>query len=88
MTETACGEIAGGWRGSFGSGPPPAVAVAGHPDLALARAVADGVLSLAEAALIGSTRLEALTIADAAQARGQSVGADPSAASAMRPLSG
>jgi hypothetical protein len=49
--------------------------VAGHPDLVLARAVADGILSLAEAALIGSTRLEALTIADAARARGQSVGA-------------
>jgi DNA-directed RNA polymerase specialized sigma24 family protein len=71
--ETAGRERAGGWRGSFGSGPPPAVA--GHPDLVLARAVADGILSLAEAALIGSTRLEALTIADAAQARGQSVGA-------------
>ena len=64
-------ELAGGWRGSFGSGPPPAVA--GHPDLVLARAVRDGILSLAEAALIGSTRLEALSIADAAAARGQSV---------------
>ena len=49
--------------------------MAGHPDLVLARAVADGILSVAEAALIGSTRLEALTIADAARARGQSVGA-------------
>jgi len=66
-------EWVGGWRGSFGSGPPPAVA--GHPDLVLARAVADGILSVAEAALIGSTRLEALTIADAAWARGQSIGA-------------
>jgi hypothetical protein len=64
-------ESAGGWRGSFVSGPPPAVA--GHPDLVLARAVRDGILSLAEAALIGSTRLEALSIADAAAARGQSV---------------
>ena len=64
-------ELAGGWRGSFVSGPPPAVA--GHPDLVLARAVRDGILSLAEAALIGSTRLEALSIADAAAARGQSV---------------
>jgi DNA-directed RNA polymerase specialized sigma24 family protein len=71
--ETGGCERAGGWRGSFGSGPPPAVA--GHPDLVLARAVADGILSLAEAALIGSTRLEALTIADAAKARGQSIGA-------------
>ena len=71
--DTAGCERAGGWRGSFGSGPPPAVA--GHPDLVLARAVADGILSVAEAALIGSTRLEALTIADAARARGQSIGA-------------
>ena len=45
----------------------------GHPDLVLARVVRDGILSLAEAALIGSTRLEALTIADVAAARGQSL---------------
>jgi hypothetical protein len=70
-TESDHRELAGGWLGSFVSGPPPAVA--GHPDLVLARAVRDGILSLAEAALIGSTRLEALSIADAAAARGQSV---------------
>jgi hypothetical protein len=64
-------EAGGGWRGSFVSAPPPAVA--GHPDLVLARAVGDGILSLAEAALIGSTRLEALSIAEAAAARGQSL---------------
>jgi hypothetical protein len=36
----------------------------GHPDLVLARAVADGVLTQTEAALIGATRLEDMPIAD------------------------
>jgi hypothetical protein len=36
----------------------------GHPDLVLARAVADGVLTQIEADLIGSTRLEEVPIAD------------------------
>lgn len=36
----------------------------GHPDLVLARAVADGVLTRTEADLIGSTRLEDVPIAD------------------------
>ncbi|MDX8143312.1 hypothetical protein SK854_14380 [Lentzea sp. BCCO 10_0061] len=36
----------------------------GHPDLVLARAVADGVLSQTEAALIGATRLDEVPIAD------------------------
>ncbi|WP_275294614.1 hypothetical protein [Amycolatopsis sp. La24] len=42
----------------------------GHPDLVLARAVADGVLTRTEAALIGATRLERMPVADwAAQHR-------------------
>jgi hypothetical protein len=54
----------------FESAPPrPA---ARHPDLVLARAVADGVITHDEAALIGSTRLEHVRLADAATARGQS----------------
>ncbi|GAA1029250.1 MULTISPECIES: serine/threonine-protein kinase [Amycolatopsis] len=36
----------------------------GHPDLVLARAVADGVLTQTEAALIGATRLEQVPVAD------------------------
>ena len=36
----------------------------GHPDLVLARAVADGVLTQTEAALIGATRLEDVPVAD------------------------
>ena len=44
----------------------------GHPDLVLARAVDDGVITAAEAALIGSTRLEQVRLVDAARARGQS----------------
>lgn len=36
----------------------------GHPDLVLARAVADGVLTQTEAALIGATRLERMPVAD------------------------
>jgi hypothetical protein len=45
--------------------------VACHPDLVLARAVADHVITHDEAALIGSTRLEHVRLADAATARGQ-----------------
>ena len=45
---------------------------AGHPDLVLARAVTDGVLTTAEADLISSTRLGTVGLADAAAARGQS----------------
>ncbi|WP_345613135.1 sigma-70 family RNA polymerase sigma factor [Pseudonocardia adelaidensis] len=44
---------------------------AGHPDLVLARAVADQAITADEAALIGSTRLEHVRLADAAAARGQ-----------------
>ncbi|MEV6242489.1 hypothetical protein [Lentzea sp. NPDC051838] len=36
----------------------------GHPDLVLARAVGDGVLTQTEAALIGATRLDEVPIAD------------------------
>jgi len=39
-------------------------APSGHPDLVLARAVADGVLTRIEAALIGATRLEEVSVAD------------------------
>lgn len=43
-----------------GSAPPPPPA--GHPDLVLARAVAEGVLSRDEADLIGATRLEEIRL--------------------------
>ncbi|MDX8031691.1 hypothetical protein SK803_15810 [Lentzea sp. BCCO 10_0856] len=46
----------------FRSAPPHAPW--GHPDLVLARAVADGVLTQTEAALIGATRLENVSVAD------------------------
>lgn len=59
--------------GHWESAPPPTVG--GHPDLVLADAVADGVLSRAEAVLIGETRLEATTLAQAAARRGRTVGA-------------
>jgi hypothetical protein len=42
----------------------------GHPDLVLARAVAERVLTPTEAELIGSTRLEEISIRDWATARG------------------
>jgi hypothetical protein len=53
--------------------------VARHPDLVLARAVADRVISHDEATLIGSTRLEHVRLADAATARGQTYQAANSA---------
>jgi hypothetical protein len=40
----------------------------GHPDLVLARAVADGAISQLDADLIGATRLEDVTVADWAAA--------------------
>ncbi|MCP3800728.1 hypothetical protein NLX83_15780 [Allokutzneria sp. A3M-2-11 16] len=40
----------------------------GHPDVVLARAVRDGVVTEDEAALIGATRLEAVSVADWARA--------------------
>ncbi len=42
----------------------------GHPDLVLARAIADGVVSADEADLIGATRLDRLDMAAAARLRG------------------
>lgn len=42
----------------------------GHPDLVLARAVADGVLTPAEAELIGATRLDEVGLAAWAEAKG------------------
>jgi hypothetical protein len=53
--------------GSAAPAPP-----SGHPDFVLARAVADGVLDATEAELIGATRLEGLSLATAAAARGVS----------------
>ena len=47
---------------SFRSTPPHAPS--GHPDLVLARAVADGILTPTEATLIGATRLEEVSVAD------------------------
>ncbi|HVQ89545.1 MAG TPA: hypothetical protein VMU51_00795, partial [Mycobacteriales bacterium] len=44
----------------YGSVPPPPPA--GHPDLVLAKAVTDGVLSRLEADLIGATRLEEIRL--------------------------
>jgi hypothetical protein len=58
-----------------GDGAVPGHVPGGHPDLVLARAVADGALTQADAALIGTTRLEAVTLIDAATARGQSYAA-------------
>lgn len=52
-----------------GSTPPPAPS--GHPDFVLARAVAAGVITTAEADLIGATRLEDVPIADYAQRHGK-----------------
>ncbi len=52
---------------AFTSTPP--VMPSGHPDLVLARAVADGVLTVGEAELIGATRLEDLSLAEAAVRR-------------------
>jgi hypothetical protein len=44
----------------------------GHPDFVLARAVAEGAITAAEAELIGSTRLEGVALAEAAVERGLS----------------
>jgi hypothetical protein len=44
---------------------------AGHPDIVLARAVAAGVITAAEAELIGATRLEAVSVSDYAQRLGK-----------------
>lgn len=59
--------------GGYSSTPPPPPF--GHPDLVLLRAVADGVLTAEEAELIGSTRLERRSLAEAAAARGSNAGA-------------
>lgn len=47
--------------------PIPAGTVAGHPDMVLARAVTAGVITAAEAELIGATRLEDVPIAGYAE---------------------
>jgi hypothetical protein len=44
----------------------------GHPDFVLARAVAEGAITADEAELIGSTRLEGVSLAQAAELRGAS----------------
>lgn len=76
----ATAEGDGGERGSgsapagrWESTPPPTEG--GHPDFVLAAAVADGVLTRAEAVLIGETRLESTTLTQAAARRGRTVGA-------------
>lgn len=51
------------------SAPPPHLA--GHPDIVLARAVKAGVITGAEAELIGATRLEERTIAEYADRTGE-----------------
>ncbi|WP_219416941.1 hypothetical protein [Pseudonocardia nigra] len=53
---------------AFHSAAPPAPA--GHPDLVMARAVTAGVITPVEAELIGSTRLEEVSLAEAATRRG------------------
>jgi hypothetical protein len=60
LTEALAGPtpVAPGFRST------PPHAPWGHPDLVLARAVADGVLTQTEAALIGATRLEDMPVAD------------------------
>ncbi|MDX8030991.1 hypothetical protein SK803_12250 [Lentzea sp. BCCO 10_0856] len=64
LTEALAGPtpVAPGFRST------PPHAPWGHPDLVLARAVADGVLTQTEAALIGATRLEEVPVADWAAA--------------------
>ncbi len=54
---------------SFRSGPPPRPSE--DPEFALLTAADDGVISAEEAALIGATRFGDLSLAEAAQARGQ-----------------
>jgi hypothetical protein len=51
--------------------PGPLEHTGGHPDFVLLAAVDTGVLTAAEAALIGDTRFGELSLAEAAQARGQ-----------------
>ncbi|WP_198962006.1 hypothetical protein [Pseudonocardia sp. MH-G8] len=53
---------------AFHSAAPPAPA--GHPDLVMARAVTAGAITPVEAELIGSTRLEEVSLAEAAARRG------------------
>ncbi|MGX6606202.1 hypothetical protein ACWKSP_29375 [Micromonosporaceae bacterium Da 78-11] len=47
------------------------VTATGHPDMVLARAVAAGVITAAEAELIGATRLESVSVAGYAQRLGK-----------------
>ncbi|MGH3826144.1 MAG: hypothetical protein ACRDQX_03070 [Pseudonocardiaceae bacterium] len=54
----------------LGSRSGPLIQPWGHPDLVLARAVAEGVLTRTEADLIGATRLEEIPLADWARAHG------------------
>jgi hypothetical protein len=54
-------------RAFHSSAPPPP---SGHPDLVLVRAITAGVITAAEAELIGSTRLEEVPLAEAAARRG------------------
>jgi hypothetical protein len=54
----------------FDSTPPPAPV--GHPDFVLARAVAEGAITPAEAGLIGTTRLEDVSLRDWAASHGTS----------------
>ncbi|MGA5304566.1 hypothetical protein ACPCHT_31970 [Nucisporomicrobium flavum] len=52
--------------------PMPGTAAVGHPDVVLERAVAAGVITAAEAELIGATRLEGVPVAGYAKAAGRS----------------
>lgn len=54
----------------FDSTPPPPLA--GHPDFVLASAVTDGAISQADAEIIGTTRLEDVSLRDWATSRGLS----------------
>lgn len=56
-------EAAGAGEGRSGPGSAPPPPLAGHPDLVLAKAVRHGVITVAEAALIGETRLEQTSLA-------------------------
>lgn len=54
------------------TGPVPVpVTAAGHPDMVLGRAVAAGVISVAESELIGATRLEGVAVASYAERAGR-----------------
>jgi hypothetical protein len=70
LTKRDTAATAGVVNGAAGSRQP--TGPAGHPDLVLARAVRHGVLTVEEAALVGGTYLEDVTVGQYAEGVGQS----------------